>query len=64
MIHTCAVPRRRNKGPSTEKNFMSDLLIALVFIGIVVAPAAFATRAYHKPTGEKTPSSPLLQDRS
>jgi hypothetical protein len=43
---------------------MSDLFIALVFIGIVVAPAAFASRAYGKPTGEQAPSSSLLQDRS
>jgi hypothetical protein len=52
------------EGPSTEKNLMSDLFIALVFIGIVVAPAAFASRAYGKPTAEQAPSSSLLQDRS
>jgi hypothetical protein len=43
---------------------MTDLFIALVFIGIVVAPAAFATRAYNKPTGEQAPSGSLLRDRS
>lgn len=43
---------------------MVDLFIALVFIGIVVAPAAFATRAYNKPVREEAPASSLLHDRS
>ncbi|MGA9673362.1 MAG: hypothetical protein WBQ94_29500 [Terracidiphilus sp.] len=43
---------------------MVDLFIALVFIGIVIAPAAFATRVYNKPTAEEAPSGTLLRDRS
>jgi hypothetical protein len=42
---------------------MYDLVIALVFIGIVVTPAAFAARAGANASGDEThPLLPLKHD--